>query len=365
MKSICYVHKDIGDIERGGISTLFKTLAKGAHDEGWKVYCLTQQELTLQGIETVRLGLERDPITYSRNVSKVIGDIAPDIAECSTWRFELLSYSSVSNRKTKVVVRCEPPANIFFANMDSYSRNEKRLCNQSDFRIAVSNFAKRSIEEKYSIQVEKVIHNGINSKNLRSMIGSQKVISHGEIMIKGENRASVEVNDLISKNKTNIFWCGKATKMKGYDYLGNIISASDTDKYNWIVNLGNSPEEIVWGKKIRSTVTFIRNVPKDEQISIWSKCDVTISTSRNEGFGLVVAESLALGVPILLNKNCEVFREFSPNEAIQLTSVTPSKLFLNIEKLVLNKSNKSYLPTKFEAETMVSKSLSTYKNLLR
>ncbi len=346
MKSICYVHKDIGDIERGGISTLFKTLATGMRDAGWKVYCITQQELSINGVETIQREKERDPLAYSKEVTKVIQSIKPDIAECSTWRFELLDYLNTKNRQTKVVVRCEPAAEILFDNMDEYARSEKELCQKTDYKIAVSLFAKNVIEEKYQVEVDEVIHNGIDAAKIQKMKTSPNLIS-------------------ISKDKINIFWCGKATKMKGYDYLEKIIRASDPNKHNWIINLGNSPEEVIWSPETKAVVTFISNIVKEEQISIWSSCDISISTSRAEGFGLVVAESLALGVPVLLNKNCKVFSEFLPNEGVELFDPENVEEVLKlIDEIKSKKSQNPYLKEKFDSKTMVDRSVATYNKLV-
>ena len=346
MKSICYVHKDIGNIERGGISTLFKTLAIGMRDAGWKVYCITQQELEIDGVETVTMEKERDPLVYSKKVSEVITKIKPDIAECSTWRFELLDYLRSDNRYTKIVVRCEPAAEIFFDNMDQYSQSEKELCQKADHRTAVSEFAKHVIEDTYQVKVEQVIYNGIDSNKIRAMQQKSASIS-------------------ISNDKVNIFWCGKATKMKGYDCLEKIINASDLDKYNWIINLGNSPEEVVWSPETKDSVTFISNITKEEQISIWAKCDLSISTSRNEGFGLVVAESLALGVPVLLNQNCEVFSEFLPNDGVELFDPeNMTQVFKIIDEIKNRKSEDSYLPEKFDSKAMIESSIVAYNKLI-
>jgi len=346
MKSICYIHKDIGNIERGGISTLFKTLAIGMRDTDWSVYCITQQELEIDGIETIIMGKEKDQLVYSKKVSEAIERIRPDIAECSTWRFELLDYLRTDNRRTKVVIRCEPAAEVFFDDTEKYAQGERELCQKADYRIAVSEYAKKVIEEKYQVKVERVIYNGIDSREMRAMHGIPNSV-------------------MISKGKTNIFWCGKATKMKGYDYLEKIISASDLGKYNWIINLGNSPEEVVWSPKTKASVIFISNVTKEEQISIWASCDLSISTSRNEGFGLVVAESLALGVPVLLNENCEVFSEFLPNDGVKLFDPENiEEVFKLIAEIKSKKSEASYLPEKFDSKAMIDNSAATYNNLV-
>jgi len=346
MKSICYVHKDIGNIERGGISTLFKTLAIGMRDAGWKVYCITQQELEIEDVETIILEKERDPLVYSKKVSEVIETIRPDITECSTWRFELLDYVRKDRRSTKVVVRCEPAAEIFFDNMDEYAKSEKELCHKADCKIAVSQFAKKVIEEKYKVDVEEVIYNGIDASKIQAV---------------KETPASIT----IPINKTNIFWCGKATKMKGYDYLEKIIKASDPSKHNWIINLGNSPEEVVWSPEVKAAVTFVSNITKEEQAAIWSRCDISISTSRTEGFGLVVAESLALGVPVLLNQNCEVFSEFLPNEGVKLFDPENIEEIIKlIDEIKSKKSEVSYLPEKFDSKLMIASSKATYNKLV-
>lgn len=347
MKSICFAHKDVGDIDRGGVCVLFKAIMVGLTNKGWKVSCITQRKFSMLGINTITLPVTKDPVLYSEMVSRVIETFKPDIAECSNWKFELLDYSRCQNRYAKVVVRSDPSATTLFGkDLENLALQEKELCLNADMVLAVSEFAKKDIMKKYGLEEVQVIHNSIDTNTL--------------IVPK-----STSVPDCIDREKINVFWCGKTTLMKGFDLLKELIAESSND-INWILNIGNSIEEVLRVDLKKENVTILNNLTRRDQINIWKNCDAFLSTSRVEGFGLALAEALALGLPALVNDNCEVYKEFQPNNAIEY--IDPSNIENTLKKIRESSENKvdfDRLNTEFHREHMINESLKVYEELLK
>src|SRR3972149_11274319 len=165
MRSVCFIHKDITDIDRGGLCVLFKNLIVGFRDEGWNVSCISSRDLTIHGISIYKIPEIKDPLQYSEEVTKIIEKIKPDLAECSNWRFELLNYArkyGKETRKTKVVIRCDPPATTLFPELTEFSNYEKELCSKADLLIAVSKFSRDETNKQYGTSNVKVVYNGIS-----------------------------------------------------------------------------------------------------------------------------------------------------------------------------------------------------------
>jgi len=326
---------------------LFKAIMAGLTSSGWRVSCITQREFSMPGINIVTLPTTKDPILYSEMVSEVVEKFKPDIVECSNWKFELLDYSKRQSRFARVVVRSDPSATTLFGiDLDNLAQLEKELCLNADMVLAVSEFAKKDIMKKYGLKDVRVIHNSIDTNTL--------IIPE-----------SVRIPECIARDKINVFWCGKTTLMKGFDLLKVLIAESPND-INWILNIGNSIEEVLRDDLKKENVVILNNLARQDQVNIWKNCDVFLSTSRVEGFGLALAEALALGLPALVNEDCQVYKEFQPNEAIEY--VDPSNvenILRKIKELSKYKVNYDRLNAEFHREHMIDESLKVYEELLK
>jgi len=319
----------------------------GLVKSGWDVSCITQSDFKMDGVKVVTLPKTPDPLQYSKEVTKIVNQISPDIVECSNWKFELLDYSQISDRKSKLIVRFDPPASTLFGESGlPLERYEKQLCENADQTICVSKFCQKELIEKYKIEKSVVVYNGIDIDNILELKTTSPVIT-------------------LNKDKINIFWCGKTTKMKGFDLLLPIINISQ-NKIHWILNIGNSIEEVGLEKFDESIVTIIKNVPRNTQIGYWKACDMFLTTSRTEGFCLALGEALTLGLPSIVNSECEVFKEFKPNKFIHYSDCHSPKTILSEILTTDNtqkKSSTTQLNSQFSSEEMIINSINVYNNL--
>lgn len=364
-RSILFTHRDIGNIDRGGVCVLFKALSSGLSKRNWKVHVATAQELTMEGVETHMIDPIDDPREYSKAVTEVVEAVKPDIAESSTWRAELLHYSEHPIRSSRVVVRAEPSASTLFSNVDALTEGERLLCTKADLILAVSNFAKRDIETKYNPKGVKVVYNGIEDNK---GLFHTRTITSGEIINpftqEGTPITDLPLDYLVQTDKINVIWIGKPTKMKGFDLLERIV-ANTPENVSFIINTGYAPAEVVWNPENYKKCTFIRALTKQDQLSVLRQSSVFLSTSSAEGFGIAVAEALSEGLPVILNTDCVVFHEFLPNEAVGLVNMQDSD---SVAKAISDSNNKkvsySRNPDRFTQQQMIEDSITQYKLLL-
>ena len=332
MKKVAFVHKDIGDQEKGGISVSYKALINGFLDKGWDVYVVTQREFKNTSAKVINVPLEKDYNIHSKNVAKALNGIDVDIIEASNYKFELLEYlKNRKSRKPKTVIRCNPSCvTLLFGT--HYLNSEETQSQLADYNISVSNFTKQDIEHYYNGEKSQIIYEGVDLDNFFSM-KNKNTLSTGFSSLGSDDCSQIKpakLDEIIKKDKINIFWCGKPTPMKGYDYLEKII-ANSPDNFRFVLNTTKIDIAMSWGKEYGSKCVFVWDLSREDQLSIWRRCDVTLVTSRVEGLSYVTVESLLLGKPVIANKQCTVLREFPTKESIHFFN--PIK-FIEFETLI-------------------------------
>ena len=119
--------------------------------------------------------------------------------------------------------------------------------------------------------------------------------------------------------KFNIISVGRLERVKGYDQLIPIIRnirEKGNDVHLWIVGEGSQADalnSLVKEMDMRNHVTFTGFMKNP--YSLMSQMNLFVCSSRAEGFSLVIAEALLLGLPVVSMK-CA-----GPQEIIQLCEV--------------------------------------------
>ena len=334
-KSVCICRKDIADKDRGGISFYYKGIINELVSYGWEVYVITQLPYTNPKVKVINVPEEDDYYKHSINVYKILKDLQVNIIEASNYKFELYEYLK-QTKKVKVkpitIARADPSGvTCLFGN--EYIEGEQYQTQHVDYNIALSEFAKNDTQYHYNIKTKRVIYIGVDFDHLFGYTSVDSLNSGKYINNRKEIRVrNLKIDKIAPKSKINIFWSGKPTYMKGYDYLEHLINDSP-ENFNFILNSTPVSRGISWSKKPAGKHTFIWGLDRADQISLWKNCNVTLLPSRVEGFSLVSAESLLLGIPLIANQQCQVVKEFPVEKEILYFNPTKIKDFIQTVEL--------------------------------
>jgi glycosyltransferase involved in cell wall biosynthesis len=107
--------------------------------------------------------------------------------------------------------------------------------------------------------------------------------------------ADVGVSSLkIPDNKTVLFFAGNLSKRKGADLLPSIMKQLG-DGYLLFVASGQMQGSV----QGCSNIVNLGRLTLDQLVATYNRCDIFLTPSRLEGFGLSVAEAMACGKPVV------------------------------------------------------------------
>lgn len=173
--------------------------------------------------------------------------------------------------------------------------HESRVYQRYDKVVCVSKSVEKVMRETYGLTSTVTIYNPVDV-----------------LMIKKMSNACPAFE--VDNSKFNIVSVGRMVQEKGYDKLLPIIKKlknNHLDIHLWLIGSGieeHNLKRTAVELGISSDVTFtgfLRN-----PYSLMSNMNLFVCSSRAEGFSLVIAESMVLGVPVL-SMNCS-----GPNELI-------------------------------------------------
>lgn len=312
---IALVHRDLHQVTRGGICTVYRNLADRLADRGHTITLITQDSpapLPAQprpGISVLSLPRTEDLDAHRAAVADAVATADPDIAECSTWEAELLAYAETSP-VAPVVVRAEFSALTLGAT--DLAAAEHRLLDEAAAAMAVSAFAARDIQDAYGHQLP-IVPNGVD--RTRFSPGTRNgLLTSGQLIRLGSDGRVRERQDLAAASPdtdtlwqrlapqpglVRLLWVGKATGMKGFDRLQDLLPHL----------AGRAVVTVVFGHGwVQYPVTLddaehvqvVQDVSDADLPALYRSADHLLSTSRWEGFGLAIAEALACATPVLL-----------------------------------------------------------------
>lgn len=111
--------------------------------------------------------------------------------------------------------------------------------------------------------------------------------------------------------KTHLLAVGNLFRVKGFDLLLTAFSEI-TQRPGCHLHIISHREErdakrevenIMKEKDLKAQVTFYGRQSPEELVQFYRAADILISSSRKEGFGLVVAEAMACGTPVLATRS--------------------------------------------------------------
>lgn len=315
--SVALVHRDLHDPTRGGIGTIYRELAARLAARGLNVHLITQNSdspLQLPGVSTHLLPRTEDLRVHGSNVARTLRALRPDVAEASSWEAELLELlDGGTQNDPAVVIRGDLSALTMRARPDLIER-EQRLMAHRPCLVGVSRFATQDLQRAYGHASTRVIYNGVDTHHFspsapKGPLSVSTVILDGQDAVVGPRRVYRNASQLWPRRPgMRVLWIGKRTPMKGWDRLQQLIGLNPM--LNFLLLLGHSPalsEVSLTGRE--ANVRIVQGVPQADLPALYSSADALISTSRWEGFGLAMAESLACGTPIVVPTDLEVAQE--------------------------------------------------------
>ena len=173
--------------------------------------------------------------------------------------------------------------------------DERRAYLNYDKVVCVSKSVEKVMVENYGLSSTITIYNPLDVLSINQM---------------GKERSSY----VVDHSKFNIVSVGRLAKEKGYDLLLPIIKkVKDVlpDVHLWLIGMGveeSSLKKQAADLGIEDNVTFTGFLKNP--YSLMSQMDLFVCSSRAEGFSLVIAEAMILGLPVV-STNCS-----GPNELL-------------------------------------------------
>lgn len=311
---ICLVHRDIHQVTRGGICTVYRALAERLAARGHRITVLTQQTphpIRVRGGDLVMLPRTDDLAMHRRGVAEALERLRPDVVDCSTWEAEALDYLRGGHAdRAPVAVRGDLSAHTM--GIPSLAAAERELVCLADQLVAVSEFAARDLAAAYRVPAPQVIPNGVDRG--RFWPGPPHPPTSGykiQLDTSGQSTQAVALSDLLDRGRPvppwspdpqgrlDLVWVGKITPMKGWDRLEQ-LARQLRHIARITVLLGHARAHCPVSIDGRGEPAILHDLDDGDMPSLYRAADWLLCTSRWEGFGLSIVEALACGTPALL-----------------------------------------------------------------
>lgn len=252
----------------------------------------------------MKRGISLDGIRVIFKLKKVFQQERFDIVQYATPNASL--YASIAARLAGV-------QNRLYTHWGSrymgYSGGLSRFIFKSLEKTTCSNST--LIETESFSLMEYSIHDGLYPREKASVIwnGSACGVKLENYQLNNKEKWRKEIREKygIPMNSVVFGWCGRITRDKGHNELfAAFREINKVDKSARLMMVGSydnegtiNPALFKWAKSCREVV-FTGRVPADEVQNMYSAMDVFCSLSYREGFGLVVIEAAAMGLPSIV-----------------------------------------------------------------
>jgi len=208
--------------------------------------------------------------------------------------------------------------------------------------ITVSKGIEKKLNNNYNLKKTKTIYNPIDLKLIKQKLLAQKPMDFDYILA-----------------------VGRLCKLKGFDILINAFAKSNLKNKIKLIILGegkerNNLEKLIDELDLKSQVLLYGKV--DNPFIYMKHATFFVLSSRSEGFGIVIIESLACETPVIAT-NCESGPSeiiengengiLVPVEDVESLKVAMDELFFNKELQVKLKTNAGRSVKKYDIENVV------------
>jgi glycosyltransferase involved in cell wall biosynthesis len=228
-------------------------------------------------------------------------------------------------------------------------RCERKSLEVADSVICVSQFTQKKLEEVFGYTGSQVIYNGIDTSVFRPIEQNSDAWN-------------------IPPDKNVLFFAGNLSRRKGADLLPAIMKMLGED---YVLLLATGQREISFG-----TLNNIKNIGHLDLahlVMAYNRCDIFLSASRLEGFGLSVAEAMACGKPVVATNGSSLPELVVDGKGGFLCELDNVKDFVerirylaenDMERKTMGTFNRQRVIENFETGTMTKAYISLYNEIL-
>jgi len=163
-------------------------------------------------------------------------------------------------------------------------RSERKSFDVADAVTVDCEYTKKVLEEVFGYFDAHLVYVGIDEKLFRPFVPQMNALD-------------------IPEAKTVLFFAGNLSQRKGADLLPVIMNQLG-DEFLLLVASGQKQGSVLGCNNIVN----LGRLSLDQMVVIYNRCDIFLTTSRLEGFGLSVAEAMACGKPVVAT-NCSSLPE--------------------------------------------------------
>lgn len=243
-----------------------------------------------------------------------------EIAFVEGFATKLLSYSTNSNAKRIAWVHCDLRNQPWPIQIGVYKneKEEKEVYRKYENVVCVSKQVEQVMIGYYGLSNTMTIYNPLDSVEILRLAKQPPAMN-------------------VDVTKYNIISIGRLEKVKGFDMLIPIINnlhQKGLDVHLWIVGEGTEGANlkklvVKYGLENEITFTGFQKNP----YALMSKMNLFVCSSRAEGFSLVIAEAIILGLPVI-SLNCAGPQELIPLCGLGCLCDSYEELELMIQKKV-------------------------------
>lgn len=201
-----------------------------------------------------------------------------EIAFVEGYATKLIAASKNKNSKKIAWIHIDMIERPYADNYYKSLKSHRDCYSKFNYVVCVSKQAKYKYEKKFRLNNALLVYNPIEKEYIKKFR-----------------------REYILKEKISLCAVGRLDKQKGFDRL--ITALGDLKTYNFHLNI------IGDGFEKKSLINMVSNLGLNDYVSFlgylknpyveMSKSHLLICSSRSEGFSLVIAEAMCLGIPIL------------------------------------------------------------------
>ena len=255
-----------------------------------------------------------------------------EIAFIHGWSTKFISGSN--NKKSKKIAWVHADL-VTWDRVDGVFKSlehHKKAYSKFDEVICVSQTVKEGIEKKYNVKNAKVLYNPINREKILKL-------------------SNEKIDDINHSNKFKLISVGRLSKEKGYDRLLRVVKKLVNEQIGCELLIIGS------GKEYDKLNSYIKNNNLEYNIKIVGykenpykyvkSSDLFVCSSLSEGYSLVIAESLVLGIPVVSTKCSGPIEILRNGENGLLVENSEEGLYKGIKEII--NSNELYINYKNRA----------------